>query len=125
MKVIVTICSREKDHSTNNLPAHRRYTSPRIKQVRAIAHRKKRPFFILSGKYGFVAEDDSIPYYDNLLTGDAVDELLKRMCEQNKLLKITSMEFYGQPKKGRWVPYYDTVERFARTQNIHLDIIAT
>ena len=119
----MTICSNEKDHTANKLPAYLRYKSARIDNVRDIAKNKGLPFFILSGEYGLVAENDTVPYYDHLLVQDEVDGMTALVSSQNKALKITSIEFYAKSKKGSWVPYYSVVERMTKEQGISLKIV--
>jgi len=123
MKVIVTICSKEKDRTTKDIPAYRRYKSSRIKTVRSVAQAQSLPFFILSGKYGLIADNEVVPYYDHLLNESHVQGLALRVGEQGKLAGITSIEFYAKQRQGSWIPYYRVIEQLAITNNIKLNII--
>jgi hypothetical protein len=123
MKVVMTVCSREKDRATEDLPAYARYTSKRVSDARAVANSKGLPFFILSGKYGLVAENDTIPYYDHLLTQDEVVGMATLVANQNQDIRITEIEFHARPRKGDWAPYYKVIERMAIEQGIKLEIV--
>jgi hypothetical protein len=123
MRVILTICSKEKDSRVGDLPASKRYKSARITKVGTIAKRKGLPLFILSGKYGLVAGDDNIPYYDHLLTQDEVVEMAALVARQTKHIGITEIELYAKAKQGSWTSYYEVIERVATEQGVKLEIV--
>lgn len=125
MRVIVTVCSKDKDRSKNDMPAYQRYKSPRIKRVRSIARKQNLPFYILSGEYGLIGDDEIIPYYDHLLNEDEVHNLSLLVKDQVKLTGITSIEFYAEPRSGNWIPYYKVIEHLIDQSDIKLDIILT
>ena len=125
MKVVMTICSKEKDSTNRDLTAHQRYKSTRIKAVSEVAKQDKLPFFILSGKYGLVAENDIIPYYDYLLEQDGIEDTVSLVNKQSKLIGITSVDFYAKPKAGSWAPYYEVLESMATELGIELNIISS
>jgi hypothetical protein len=123
MKVVLTICSKAKDSRVEDLPASKRYKSPRITEVGVIAKGKGLPLFILSGQYGLVAENEVVPYYDRLLTQDEVVEMAALVARQTKHIGITEIEFYAKAKQGSWTSYYEVIERMAREQGINLEIV--
>jgi hypothetical protein len=107
MKVIATICSKEKDPSTELLPAVERYRGEHIQIARAEAIRIDSPLYILSGKFGLVSGDDFIADYDYLLEMESA-ELTRLVKSQMEEAGITEVEFYYK-EKGSWAPYRDTL----------------
>jgi hypothetical protein len=122
MKIIVTICSNKKNTTSDELTAAKRYTSSRIKRVKSIAKRRGLPFFILSGKYGLIAKDEIVPYYDHLLSEDEVDAITLLVIKQVQSAAVTSIELYAKPREGNWIPYYRVLEEIAKELNINLFI---
>ncbi len=74
--LICTICCREKDRAEGLLPAVRRYRSDRIRKVHSLAWKAGLPFAILSGKFGLIAGEEPIPYYDKLMEGDYLGRII-------------------------------------------------
>ncbi len=113
MKAIVTICSREKATSADDLPAYLRYTSQRIQNVREIADKEKLPFYIFSGKYGLVESKEITPYYDHLLSDKEIPDMIQFVKTQVQLLDINEIDFYAKARRGDWIPYYEVMETLA------------
>ena len=80
MKILCTYCAGRKRPGSRPLPAIRRYLSPRI----AVLHREARrrgsawAFRIVSGRYGLLAPETPLPWYDHLLREDEVRPTLDR-----------------------------------------------
>src|ERR1700754_3723308 len=102
MKVVVTICSKEKNSSPEPLSAVERYSSEHIKIAHAEANRLDIPLYILSGKYGLISGEDFIPEYDYLLEKEN-DGLTNLVSMQAKEAKITEVDFYYKNKET-WLP---------------------
>jgi len=107
MKVIVTICSREKNSATELLPATERYVGEHIKLAQVEANRLNIPLYILSGEYGLIASDELIHEYDYLLEKES-DGLTKLVAAQAREAGITEVDFYYKDKEA-WVPYNKTL----------------
>jgi hypothetical protein len=111
MKIVLTICSLEKDNSMEDLPAKIRYTNPRIKEVNEIAINENLPFYILSGKFGLLKSTSLIPWYDKLLEHEDVKSMVPLLVEQLVKEKISKIHFYGKSKSASgWGAYYDLLE---------------
>lgn len=112
MEVICTICSKNKKTDNYSIPAYQRYTSKRISLVKKISDQKELPFFILSGKFGFISALKKIPWYDHLLKDDEIDVLTRKVEDQIKTLKITKIYFFAKSRKTpNWGTYYQTIEK--------------
>ncbi len=119
MKCIITICSKKKDESQEALPARLRYLGERIDDTYSKAQAAHLPMYFLSGKYGLVFSEDTIPYYDYYLEMDKVDELALTLAEQIKSLDITDIDFYIENKES-WKPYIEALEKGAGAANCTL-----
>ena len=112
MKIICTICSRTKKEDEGFIPAHTRYLGEHIKKVALIANKEKKPFFILSGKYGLIHQDEKISYYDYYLEGSAIEIFSKKVCDQLKENGIMEIDFYVE-EKDSWFPYKTVLQKGA------------
>lgn len=65
--LLVTYCAADKDPDPAPLPAARRYRSTRIAAVAELAARQGAGFRILSGRFGLLAPETPVPWYDHLL----------------------------------------------------------
>ena len=94
------------------LPALERYLSRRIRFVWQESRRLNKPLLILSGKYGLLAPDGKIPWYDQALLPAAVEALAQKAAQQLRARGATSLRFYTLPRNTRgWQPYYDVIEK--------------
>ena len=89
-----TYCSNEKNDSKILLPVLERYKSKRILTVFNFAKAKGLKFVILSGKYGILDVEQSIHYYDHLLSASEVEKHSDMVASQLKEKKITKIIFY-------------------------------
>ena len=94
MKTYCTYCSAKKDNSSRELPALKRYKSNRITSIYDLAIKSKIPFYILSGKYGILHPEDTIPYYDTLLKPTKIIDHSNTVAKQLKNLGISELIFY-------------------------------
>ena len=120
IRVICAICSRQKSEKSGLIPAHLRYTSPRIQVIKNIANKEGVPFFILSGKYGFISADKEVPYYDYLLTLDGVKKLVPIVIQQLNEFEIGQIDFYTKPIEGNRITYYKVIEEAAKATGVKL-----
>jgi hypothetical protein len=104
MKAVCTICSREKDPEQTFLPAHQRYLGEHVALVRRYARENALPFFVLSGKFGLVHEDDMVPYYDYLLSEGDVPKLIGLVEAQLIGHGMQKLWFHHKLKQS-WKPY--------------------
>ena len=123
MKIISTICSKDKDESLGLLPAVQRYISSRIANVFDTAKKEGSPFYILSGEYGLIPADYPIPYYDHQLKMEEVNDISRKIVGQIKGNGITEIVFYGRSKDGSWKPYYEALEKAAEETNTFVTTI--
>ncbi len=118
-----TICSKEKNLSSELLPAIHRYENERIKFVFKKSLDKKIPFFILSGKYGLLNPYTEIPYYDQRLLMEDIDNILKLVNSQVIEFGINEMTFWANDReKFGWEPYYQVIERTCKKNQIDLSV---
>lgn len=112
MDCVVTICCKEKQMSPEPLPAHQRYLSRRIDFVAEEAVRLGLPFFIFSGKYGLLAPQDPIPYYDLLLKADQVPSMAAVLGEQLRRRDLQALRFHGWPEDTPgWAAYHEALRQ--------------
>lgn len=94
VQIVCTYCSATKDDSIELLPANKRYMSKRISYVKDLALLSGIDFYILSGKFGLVHENELLPYYDHLLSLDEVSSLSEIVAEQIVSHRITTIDFF-------------------------------
>jgi len=122
MKYLITICSKEKSKSKKLLPAIKRYLSSRISYVHKLSLETDAPMLILSGKYGLIKPSQNIPYYDQRLKEDQVNDLVQLMEKQLIDNKATEVTFYGQCKNEYgWAPYWQAIEQACKILDIKFD----
>jgi hypothetical protein len=114
MKAICTICSEVKVKDGESLPAWRRFESKRILEVRNVAKFSYSPFYLLSGKFGLIPEDEEVGFYDHMLIDHESPNLAKLLKLQLKENNITELHFYARPEDEKWKPYYDAIESAAK-----------
>jgi hypothetical protein len=112
MEVICTTCCKDKSEAEGLLPAVQRYLSERIDFVSKEAKKLGKPLIILSGKYGFIAADHEIPWYDQALEAGRVAGMLPMLVEQLEGMQVSRIVFYAQPRTAPGLePYYHALER--------------
>jgi len=119
MKIIATICSRRKLEDGGLLPAYKRYTGDHIKVVYDIARKSGGHLYILSGKFGLIAADTEIPYYDYYLEDSKVEELSEIVAEQFREHGVKEVDFYTESKDS-WKPYFKTLQLASKKADVVL-----
>jgi hypothetical protein len=123
MKLFCTTCSKRKRRTHGLLPARYRYLSKRIRHVLDLAERSGHSALILSGRYGLIAPDDCIPWYDQALTADGVDTLVPQLVEQLQSRCATAVVFYARPRStSGWGPYHDALEQACGRIGIEIEV---
>ena len=112
MEYICTTCCKDKKEDEGLLPATQRYLSERIEFVCSESRKLNKPFIILSGKYGFIDSDFEIPWYDQKLEPEDVEDFVPHLVEQLCRKEVSEITFYGRPPTTPgWKPYYDALEQ--------------
>jgi len=120
MEVFCTYCSFSKSEEAGEIPAIRRYQSPRIVQVYSAANQLGIPFFIFSGKYGLISPSEPIPYYDHLLSPDEVPAMAETVAGQIGDFGITGIVYFTRSlsDNANLLPYHDAVMLACRAMSI-------
>jgi hypothetical protein len=111
MYAFCTYCSAEKNTEPGKVPAIHRYLSARIEKVYAAASQLGIGFFILSGEFGLIPPEQSIPWYDHLLQPEEVSGLAERMVKQIQEHRITGIVYFTKPmvQDHQVHPYHDAL----------------
>ena len=102
--IFVTYCSKNKTRAGGRQRALERYDSPRIRQVHAAADCLGIGVRILSGKYGLLAPEDKVPYYDHLLRWEEIGRLLPRVSKRLARERLTSVVYFTRPLRRASAP---------------------
>jgi hypothetical protein len=119
-----TYCSKQKSDEEGDLPAIQRYRSQRIAQVSLQAMLNGCTVYILSGKYGLIAPDYPLPYYDHLLQTDEVSTMVQRVSEQIKAAGMEEIRYFSNNPDldGTLIPYRMVIEKSCQAAGILLKI---
>jgi len=111
MHAFCTYCSAHKSRDSGEIPAIRRYRSPRLDKVHNAALQLGVGFFILSGEFGLIPPERTIPWYDHLLTASEVPSLAEYLIEQIEQVGITRLVYFTRPLavEPAVVPYHDAL----------------
>ena len=93
----ITYCSAEKDEASQLMPAIKRYLSPRIHAICALAKKDNADFRILSGKYGLLSENEEIPFYDHLLMPLEARPVSKLVAAHLEAMDVQKVVFFMEP----------------------------
>lgn len=122
--LVCTVCSRAKDRGEGLLPAIRRYRSPRIDKIFALARKEGFAFAILSGEYGLIPPTEPIPYYDKLLSerdigpiGDKAVLYLKRNAVRRVIYLLPDPAV-----DPNVIPYLETMRRAGSSTGVSLEV---
>ncbi len=96
MIAYVTYCSADKRDDPGDLPAIERYLDARIRRVAARAEADGAKFLIMSGRYGLLAPEQPIPWYDHLLTSDEVDDMAHILRLQLRMHDVTELVWFTE-----------------------------
>ena len=99
MTVFCTYCSAHKVPTLTPIPAIKRYRSARIDVVAAQAAANAYPLYIVSGKFGLLAAEAPVPYYDYLLTADSAPQHAQLVAQQLAAIGIEQLIFFARPEE--------------------------
>lgn len=94
VRIVCSYCSAGKRADETPLPALERYRSERLHDLARQAGEGGAPLFILSGRFGLLAADDPIPWYDHLLGADEVPAMAQRVGQRLRELGVTEIEYH-------------------------------
>ena len=125
MKAICTYCSRPKRTDSRELPAVRRYMSPRIDQLHEAAQTEGAVFLILSGKYGLLTAEQPIAWYDHLLAETEVESMVPAFAGDLTRLGITNLDYYSaDPARiAQLQPYLKVVQQACQSAGVNFQMI--
>ena len=126
MKVWITPCCAEKSAAVAPLPALERYLAPRIKRVAEQAALAKRPFRVLSGRFGLLEATAEIPWYDYLLRAEDVPSLVPEVCQELQALEASGVIFFAPSCRSKSLePYFAVLEHACAALAIPFELMAT
>lgn len=111
MHAFCTYCSADKSDEPGEIPAIRRYQSPRLSRVYEAAQQLGVGFYILSGEFGLIPPECPIPWYDHLLVTTEVPALVDKLVQQIGQYGITRLVYFTQPltQDLAIAPYQDAI----------------
>jgi hypothetical protein len=92
--LFATYCSADKRRDEGDLPASVRYVSARIEDTVRRGQTPNARAGILSGRYGLIAPEHPIPWYDHLLRTDEVDDMVPQVVDTLREWKIESVRWF-------------------------------
>lgn len=124
MTLFLTYCSSDKLKFNHPVAALDLYRSERIRKVYTLASSAGAEFRILSGKYGLVAAEELLPWYDHLLQPLEVEAHANRVAAQLKILKVDAVIFHtrGTELDPQLVAYHDCIQQACAESAITLRI---
>lgn len=94
MKILCSYCSAVKREDDGLLPAIERYLSERLRTLWQHGCAQRTPLYILSGEFGLLGAEDSIPWYDHLLRPDEVALLAVGVAARLRELGVDDVEHH-------------------------------
>ncbi|MGI8468282.1 MAG: DUF6884 domain-containing protein, partial [Pyrinomonadaceae bacterium] len=84
-RTLILSCSQSKKIDKADLPAIQRYDGPTFRLLRRYLNRSNEDLeiYILSAKFGLIRDQTSIPYYEQKLRSDRIEELKDYIFKQN------------------------------------------
>ncbi|MCB1182265.1 hypothetical protein KDM41_02455 [bacterium] len=127
MKILCTYCAGRKRPGSRPLPAIRRYLSPRIAELHREARRRGSAwaFRIVSGRYGLLAPETPLPWYDHLLREDEVPAMAAEIAAALSRDRATHVEYHtADPFRLRQVaPYHQALVQACALSGIPVDVV--
>lgn len=121
-RAFVTYCSARKRPDPGLLPARWRYDSERIREVERRAAAEGAPLLILSGRFGLLAGEEQVPWYDHLLVEGEVPDLAARVAAGFRALGVREVVWFsvGAPQDPRLAPYERAIRLAAAQARVAL-----
>ena len=85
-RTLILSCSQSKKIDETDLPAIQRYDGPSFRLLRRYLSQTDEDLeiYILSAKYGLIRHQTSIPYYEQKLRNDRIEELKESISKQKR-----------------------------------------
>ncbi|MFB6191476.1 MAG: hypothetical protein ABEJ64_03535 [Candidatus Nanohaloarchaea archaeon] len=122
MTLHVTYCSREKKRG-EGLSASERYDSARIDRIHGLAEEEDEPFAVLSGKFGLVEPDEEVPFYDQLLADENMEQVAEDAADHLEGHGITEARYFTRPVEGERKVYRDCIREACEIASVELETI--
>ncbi len=125
MRAICTYCAGNKRRGAELLPAVRRYKSDRITGLHKLARGQGAAFFILSGRFGLIAPERPIPWYDHLLRPDEVRDLVPGVAAVLAAAGVTAVSFHTADSAvaPAVAPYGEVIRQACLLSGLELEIV--
>lgn len=125
MKILCSYCSAAKSRDEAPLAAVQRYDSDRLRALHRRGVAEGAPLHILSGRYGLLASDEPIPWYDHLLGPSEVAAMSVDVARSLRGLGVTVVEYHTAsvalvPQVG---PYLDVMRTACAGAGIALVVV--
>ena len=106
------------------LPAVERYLSERLRVLWLRGRAQGTPLYILSGEFGLLGAEETIPWYDHLLRPDEVATLAVGVAAKLRELGVEAVEYHtASPVEQPDVqPYYAAISAACATAGASLHI---
>jgi|TARA_B110000495_G_C22887508_1_gene517602 hypothetical protein len=124
MHIYCTTCSKDKSTHEGRIAAIQRYQDERITSVYHKSQKDNKGFRILSGKYGLLSPTDQIPWYDQVLLLNEVNNMIDLAALQLKHAEVCSVElFVKDPEQNPdWQNYVTTMVGACSKLDIELEV---
>jgi hypothetical protein len=123
---LCTTCSKRKRRiPASPIPAARRYLSARIGLVLRAARLRGLRALILSGRYGLLSPSRRIPWYDQALLPENVEEMASKVERRLRELGVGEVELWARPATTPgWRPYHDVLRLACAKAGVRLRVVA-
>lgn len=112
--ILCSYCSAAKRLDAGPLPAIERYRSDRLRALWRRGIASGTPLHILSGRFGLLAAEAPIPWYDHLLEGREVEAMAARVAQDLRALGVAAVEYHtASPDEAPDIAPYLAVMRTA------------
>ncbi len=115
-------CSARKRPDPGPLPALARYDSARLREVARLAAADGARLLILSGRFGLLAAEAEIPWYDQRLAADGVAALAARVAAQLREARVAELVWFtvAPAADPGAAPYGEAMRRAAAAAGLPL-----
>ncbi len=111
MRILCSYCSAQKSRDEVPLAAVQRYDSERLRALHRRGVAEGTPLHILSGRFGLLASDEPIPWYDHLLSPAEVPAMTTTVAHGLRALGVTAVEYHtaAVPRVPQVGPYLEVM----------------
>jgi hypothetical protein len=123
---LLTTCTAEKSLLPGLLPAVERYRGARVTDALAQSQVAGVPLLFLSGRFGVIASDYPMLWYDQVLEEGAVEALVPRVAGQLRALGVRRLLALLQPADTPgWAPYHRLLAEGCVRARVSLEVSLT